>query len=181
MSRETLMIACVRLIMDDPDYDAIWLKRTTGWRTESGKVAINVLSVSRIGVDETRHADEGSDDVRERTYGNRTLRVQFTCESDDQSPESSGMEIAEVLGAGFMRSDVLALLEADDVGNPRPQTPIDVSYESDDTERSAAVIEIWFNASRIGAGPLVPIILAAEVSGEIEEVPDAVGPFTVEV
>lgn len=182
MSIQTALVAAVRLILDDDEYDVGWGRRSAEWRAESHTV-ISYVSTARRGVDERRYADVGTDDMRERVYGNRVVRVQFTVHTDDQDVAESAHEIAGRLVAGFSRSDVAELLDSEDLGGIRPQDPIDASYvDEHGDERSVAVFEVWFNTHRTHTGTVIPRVKALEYSGTTEgSINDpTVGPTTVE-
>ncbi len=183
MALDSVLIACVRLIMGDPEYDAIWQERTTAWRASAGAVSIAPIAVSGIGVDEVRTAIEGvASEIRERIYGTRLVKVQFMCEADDQDAGQDAGEIAEKLAEGFARSDVEALLAAERLGGVRVQARRLVPYEdAHHDSKSVCIFEVWINHSRTGGGPLVPFVLSAEITGSDQEDPPAVivGPIVI--
>lgn len=177
MSAQTAIVDAIRLVLG-ASYDVGWTQRAQGW-TAPANVRLRVVSRPRRGVDETRLSAEGANDVRERVYGVRSLRVQVTCETLDQDLADSAHETADVLVAGLNRSDVEATLEAAGLGVPRTTTPIEADYQDDHGDwRSAVVFECWFPTHRTHTGPLVPIVHQVEFAGVVENGPD-VGPETV--
>jgi len=162
MSVQSTIIACVRLILDDPTYDVHWVDLTSKWVSDASHVELQVVSIPKIGVDERRTTPEGSPEghyVRERIYGNRSLRVQITCNTSNQNLEESGQELAETICAGFARSDVEALLSAASLGIPAPQgVRVANSRSSHGDIRSIAIAELWFPWSRSQTGGLIGTI-----------------------
>lgn len=181
MPLDTALIASVRLILDDPEYDVTWQDRRTGWRDAGGHVSILPLSVLPRGVDEKRvDATTG----QERIYGVRNVRVQVTCETDDQDPGSDAMDLAETLAAGFHRTDVEALLDAADLGGVVCQPRRVVNYpDKHGDQRSAAVFEVWLNTHRTHLGAILDTVGSVEYGGEVADETGAValvvGPTTV--
>lgn len=178
MSAQTAIVSAIQTILG-ASYDVAWGQVAQGW-TQPANVRLRVLSRQAHGVDEVRYFPEGPNDLREKIVGQRTLRVQVTCETLDQDLVDSAHETADVLVAGFQRSDVEAILAADSLGVPRTTTPIDVDYQDEHGDwRSAVVFEAWFPASRTHVGPLVPIVHKVEFRGDMETGTD-IGPETVD-
>lgn len=171
MPLDTALIASVRLILDDETYDVTWQDRRTGWRDAGGHVSILPLSVLRRGVDERRVDADG----QERIYGVRNVRVQVTCETDDQDVGADAMDLAETLAAGFHRTDVEALLDAADLGGVAVQPTRIVNYpDAHGDQRSAAVFEVWLNTHRTHLGAVLDTIGSVEYEGEVTDATGAV-------
>ncbi len=189
MTVQAAILEAVSTIMADATYDVDWEKRRARWRNASGHVLVTRLSQARKGVDEVRTSLVGSggpvpvyNDLRERVYGVRVLRLQFTCVTDDQDLADSAHEIADRIIAGFSFHDVEAILDAADIGVPRCTEPRDISFFDDaGDERSAVVFEAAFNTSRTQTNPtLLPRVKAVEFSGELDDSDVLVGPTEVE-
>lgn len=165
MSIQTAIPAALALIV--PGLDATWRDRETGFRADR-HVKLRVLSRPRIGVDEIRHSDPDEIDgsMVERVYGVRRLTVQITVETQDQDIADSAHALAEDLRTGLERSDVEALLEADDLGSPRTTEPREIPYRDPSGRwRSAVVFEAWFPAHTSHTGPIVDTVGSVEVEG----------------
>lgn len=181
MSVQTALPAAIQLILGDQGLDVAWGAKTARWRDSGRHVLLSVVGRPRIGTDERRYAAAvDPDDVTERVYGVRRLVIQVQVETDDQDLDASASELGDVIATGFARSDVLDLLWAEGVGNPRPQPQQRGDYRDDHGDtRSAVVFEIWFNTSRTHTGATIPRLRAAEVSGEIADGGPPIGPVTV--
>lgn len=180
MSVQTAIPEAIKLILGDQGFDVDWGPKTARWRDGGRHVLLSVQNRTRIGTDEKRYAEGADpDDVVERVYGVRRLVVQVQVETDDQDLDANASELGDVIATGLSRTDVLAVLEAAGLGNPRvqPQQRGDYRDEHGDT-RSGVVFEIWFNTHRTHVGATIPRIRAAEVGGEIEDGP-TVGPVEV--
>lgn len=171
MSAQSAVIASVRVIMADPAADVRWYDRTSTWVNDEAHVEITPLGVPRYGVDEQRlkASDPPATTLQETVYGNRSLRLQFVINTNDQDLEDSAVDLADVLIAGFSRYDVSLLLEAEHVGIPRcgPVRSIPAPDAHGDI-RSIAVFEAVFPWSRVHTGSVVPTIGSVEWSGEVE-------------
>jgi hypothetical protein len=170
VSAQSALIASVRLILADPAADVRWYDRTSEWVNDTAHIEIVPLSVPRYGVDEQRLASiDASTSVQETIYGNRSLRLQFTVNRNDQDLADSAVDLADVLVAGFARYDVSLLLEAEHVGIPRcgPVRAISAPDAHGDI-RSIAVFEAVFPWSRVHTGGIIPTIGSVEWSGEVE-------------
>lgn len=188
MALDDTLIACVRLIRDDPDYDVKIDGRpdAVGWATDSGNVRISGLGIQRQGEDEQRLRASG-DVLTETIFGNRTLRLQFTVDTNSQTWADTAQEAADDLRAGLCRQDVIALLNVENLGVPRCGDVRIVPYRDDHGDwRSAAVFEAVFPWSRRHtppAGVTIDRIGAVEytgspITGGVND-PHAIGPNTV--
>ncbi len=136
---QAALIAAVRLILG-ASFDVVWHRRETGFRSDE-HCKISVISRSRKGRDEVRFPGGV-----EHVYGVRVLRVQFRIETQDQDLDSSALDLADQLSAGFERTDVRALLDAAHLGGCQIQATIDASGPDEHgDDRSVAIVEIWFN------------------------------------
>lgn len=153
MALDDTLIAVVRLIRDDPDFDVKidGKPNAIGWISDSAHVTIARQRVPRQGVDEPRYTVSGVDGLmRERIRGNRTLVLQFTCETNSQTLADTAEELADDLTAGLAREDVLALLAVEQVGSPRCTDVRVVPYRDAHGDwRSAAVFEATFPWRRL--------------------------------
>lgn len=172
MTVQEIVIECVRIILDNPSADVRWYDRTNEWVEDSAHVEITVLSIPRVGVDEKRTSPEGATNVRERIYGNRTLKLQIVCNTSDQDLLDSGQELADQIGTGFNRSDVSDLLASVDLGVPR-STPVRAINAPDahGDQRSIGAIELWFPWSRSQRGGLLGTIGTIAYTGDVDETP----------
>lgn len=165
MTLEETITAAIRLIL--PDVQTTGIATDDGaseWLDDTASVTFTKIGYLRQGVDERRYTVEG-DSLRERVYGNRTLRVQFTCETDRQTLELTADELADTLIAGFERTDVEELFAALDLGIPACLPVRQVNYPNAHGDiRSAAVFEAQFPASRRHTGGLIAPILEIVVN-----------------
>lgn len=133
------------------------------WRAERA-VTLRVASITRLGIDERRASQATATNLRERIYGNRTLRIQMIVDTNDQDLLDSAQEQADLILAGFMRSDVETLLMRSDLGVP-VAGPVLVTNAPDahGDERSIAIVDLVFPWSRCLTGGLVPLLDAVEI------------------
>lgn len=173
MTLQETIIACVRLILGDPSFDVRWYDKRSAWVSDTGHVEIVQLTTPRFGVDEQRLEPIGQDGatLQETIYGNRQLRLQFTCNTNDQDLDESGPELAESLVAGFSRHDVEELLAAVHVGVPRSQgTRVVNAPDAHGDERSIGVVELWFPWSRSQEGGKIKSIATVHYTGAVDEI-----------
>ena len=174
MTVQETLIACVRTIIGSGADVRLYDKQSM-WVDDTAHVEITILSMPRIGVDERRVTAEG-DSLRERIYGNRSLRVQMLCNTNDQDLAQSGQELADSIVAGFMRTDVEEALALVDLGVPR-SLPVRTSNARDDhgDTRSIGIVELWFPWSRSQTGGLIGTIGQVDYTGTIDNLtpPDA--------
>jgi hypothetical protein len=186
MALDATLIACVRLIRDDPDFDVQIDGNQDGWASDALNVRISGLGIARQGVDEVRLRASG-DVLSERIFGNRTLRLQFTVDANSQTWLASAQEAADDLAAGLSRADVATLLRAENLGVPRCSDIRIVPYRDEHGDwRSAAVFEAVFPWSRRhvpAASVTVDRIGAVEFTGTPitggQNDPHTIGPETV--
>ncbi len=185
MDQAETLIACIRLILDDPEADVYVGDGPSAYRNEALSIQIRRLSSARVGVDERRYSvdpDDGT--LRERIYGNRLLRIQVDVDTPRQSAfEETAEEVADDLIAGFSRTDIAALLNAIDLGTPRAQ-PTRVNNLEDEHRdvRSIATFELWFPASRRHVVPVANSpgrITSTTVTGEADPGDHVLGPGLV--
>lgn len=146
MALDETLIAAVRLIrpaidckIDGKPGDSI------GWIADSEHVTIQRQRLARQGVDEQRLTIDGQGDMHETIRGNRTLVLQFTCETNSQTLDDTAEELADDLVAGLSREDVTALLWTELVGSPRCGDVRVVPYRDAHGDwRSAAIFEAVF-------------------------------------
>ena len=143
---------------------------TSAWVNDEVSVTVQLLSAPRQGHDERRLARAGNQ-VRERVYGNRSLRVQFTVNTNKQTFAQTALEVADDLTAGLSRSDVSDILEARDLGVPvcSPVRQVNAPDAHGDV-RSIAVFEAVFPSSRRHTGALVDRIDAVNVTGTTDDI-----------
>lgn len=179
MAIQTALPAVIRLILGDESADVTWKNREAGFRADSN-VRLSIVSRPRRGVDETRYADPAVDgSMVERVYGVRRLTVQVQVETQDQDYTASAADRAETIRTGFHRSDVEALLDAEDLGGVQTQDVRVVDYkDAHGRWRSAAVFEVWFNTHTTHVGPTVDTVGSVEVTGTVDAVAQA--PVTVD-
>ncbi len=183
MALDATLRACVRLIRNDPDFDVQTEGRADGWANDAASVRFVVLGVPRQGVDEQRFSLNGDGTLREMVRGNRTLRLQVTCDTNAQTWETLSTPLADDLVLGFQRTDVAALLEVENLGVPVCTEPRHVPYRDAHGDwRSASVFEAVFPWS---ARHVVPAAVTTDRIGQVEFAgtvdPDAhaIGPTTV--
>lgn len=188
MALDSTLAAVVRLIRDDPAFDVRIDGKgesgsSIGWATDSGHVRISRLAIARQGQDEQRLAAGGVGGLvlRERVFGNRTLRLQFACETNAQTWASTAEEMADDLRAGLIRQDVADLLWTERLGQPRCTDVRSVPYRDAHGDwRSAAIFEAVFPWSRLHAAPedtTTDRIASVEYTGDADG--HALGPETV--
>lgn len=177
MTAQEAVIQCVRLILNDPSADVRWYDRASTWVNDSAHIEITVLSIPRVGVDEPRHVAEGLN-LRETIYGNRTLKLQLVCNTNDGDFLDSGPELADRIVAGFMRSDVEAVLQGAHLGVPRsvPVRTINAPDAHGDI-RAIGAVELWFPWSRADRAGLLNTIGTIAYTGTVDDVAQA--PVTV--
>jgi hypothetical protein len=172
------MILAVRTALDDLAADVGWTHKEARWRS-AAHVRLRLLSATRKGRDERRYAPEGSDDIRERVYGVRVLRIQVTCEAQDQDLVASAWDLAERVSTGMHEADVVAVLDTAGIGLASITAPTGVDYmDAHRRTRSAVVFDLALNAHTSQVGPLVPRVKSLEFTGTIENGPD-IGPEIV--
>lgn len=155
MSLESDLDAIVKLIRSDVTIGTKSDDGIDAWKNDEQEVTYALLGYRRQGVDERRTALEG-EDIRERIYGNRTLRIQFTVNTNKQTFENTALEIADDLIAGFNRTDVEDVLAAHELGVPVCTDPREITLvDAHKDGRSVAVFEAAFPASRRTGGPLI--------------------------
>lgn len=177
MTVQETILEAVRTIMGDPAFDVRWYDRKSEWVSDDGHVEITVLNIPRFGVDERRLTPQAGDPntFDETIFGNRSLRLQLTCNTNDQDLLDSGQELAETIAAGFSRHDVEIALAAVHLGVPQSQgVRVINAPDAHGDIRSIGVVELWFPWSRAQAGGTVGTIGTIDYSGEIDEVPDAI-------
>jgi len=163
---QTSLQTAVQTALGDLAYDVGWKHRDARWRS-TRHVLLRVLSAPRKGRDERRYTAEGADDLRERIYGVRTLKIQITCEAQDQDLDESAWAAAEAVSTGLYASDVLTLLDAAGLGVASLSAPASVDYvDAQGRTRSAVWFEATFNTSTSKTGPLIPYVHTIEVIGD---------------
>lgn len=176
---QTAIVSAAQTALDDPSYDVGWNLREDRWRSLA-HVKLRLLSNARKGRDELRYTVEGDDDLREHLYGVRVLRVQFTCEAQDQDLAESAWEIAEAITSGLYETDVREILDTAGIGVSSITSPVGTDYQdTSGRTRSAVTFDVAFNAHTFRTGHLVPNIKKVSFTGEIENGPD-IGPEIVE-
>lgn len=176
MTLDTTLLAAVALVRPGIDVKIDGKPGAVGWDIDAANVKIQRLRVPRQGVDEQRLTVSGVDGLmRERIFGNRTLVLQFTCETNSQTLASTAEELADDLVAGLSREDVTALLATEFVGSPRCSDVRVVPYRDAHGDwRSAAVFEAAFPWSRVHApAATVTVDRIARVIGDGVVSPDA--------
>lgn len=168
----------VRIVLGD-SADVMEENGPVGWVEDDVNVTWQVLGWTRQGVDERRYSEIGpAGTLQERIYGNRSMRVQFKCDTNAQTIENSADDIADRLVSGFMRSDVEEALASVDVGVPRCGIPRTIPYrDAHGDMRSVCVFEAAFPFSRRTQGGTVQRIDAVEFASE--DTTPAVPPTTV--
>ena len=176
---DTAILLAAQTALGDLAYDVGWAHKEARWRSSVGQVQMKILSNARKGRDELRYTAEGDDDIRERVYGVRVLRIQVTCEAQDQDLAQSAWEVAETLSTGLRASDSIAILDTAEIGVASITPPLGVDYpDAHGRTRSAVVFDVAFNAHTSQTGPLIPRVKSVEFEGTIENGPD-IGPVTV--
>lgn len=175
---DTALPLAVQTALDDLEADVGWHHKESRWRSAT-HVRLRVLSVSRKGRDERRTTAVGDDDLRERVYGIRVLRIQITCEAQDQDLAQSAWNTAETVSTGLHESDVATVLETAGLGLASITPPLGVDYmDASGRTRSAVVFDVSLNTHTSQTGPLIPRVKSLEFTGTIENGPD-IGPETV--
>lgn len=169
----------VQTAAGDPTLDVGWHNREARWRNKR-HVRLRVLGLKSKGRDERRYTPEGENDMRERVYGVRVLRVQISCETQDQDLDDSAMSLAEDVAIGLTEAASIAALDSAGVGVATigDRRPVDYMDEHG-RWRSAVVFEVALNGNTSRTGVLIPSIKKIEFTGNIENGPD-IGPETVE-
>lgn len=151
-------------------------EQSSGWISDDMAVTFQIVGFLRKGVDERRTTPEG-DSLRERIYGFRTMRVQFTCDGNRQTLGLTAPEVADALIAGFNRTDVEEILAGQNLGVPRCTDVRQTDYQDPHGDaRSAATFEAQFPASRRVAGGLIVPIKSVEVTGTPGPIDTTIGP-----
>jgi len=175
---QTALVEAVQTAAADADLDVSWDERESGWRSPS-HVKLSVVSIVRLGRDETRREESGADDLQERIYGPRRLTIQLMIETDDADLSSSSWELADRIAAGLRREDVRALLDAAELGVSTIGTARPLSYRDPHGDwRTPVAVELALNTHTAHEGALIGKVRSVEFSGTVEDGPD-VGPVTV--
>lgn len=180
MALDATILACVALARPGLDAQIDGTPAGGSWTDDAASVRISRLSSARQGEDERRRGFSGADMI-ERVFGNRTLRLQFSCEANSQTWEDTAEDLAEDLRTGLVRSDVEILLAAENLGVPRCTDVRSISYRDAHGDwRSAAVFEAGFPWSRVhtpAAGTTQDRIGSVEFTGTTDA--GTIGPETV--
>jgi hypothetical protein len=177
VSLESDIAEIVHLIRSDVQIvDVQGDEQSSGWISDDMGVTFQIVGFLRRGVDERRAAVEG-DSLRERIYGFRTMRVQFTCDGNRQTLGLTAPEVADALIAGFNRTDIEEILAGQNLGVPWCTAVRQTDYQNIHGDaRSAATFEAQFPASRRVAGGLVVPIKSIEVTGTPGPIDTTIGP-----
>lgn len=167
MSLSGALIEAVRLAVSDPSLDVRIADRTSRWVSDVANVSIRALGFRRIGIDESRVRDDGdpSGNLRETIHGVRVVRLQIVVDGDTHDLGLASEDLADQIVAGLERSDVRALLEAENLSAATcgPVLTAPVRGDAGDT-RSVAIFDLAFNTSRDVRGDLVAWIETAPLS-----------------
>ncbi len=176
---ETAMVAAVRAVLPTLEAGAVyWRDEASAWREEIS-VALSYVSRTSRGKDVRTLGTVTDGSAPETIRGNRVDVVQVTV---DANTVNAAVEIADVIKAGIVSSECEALFEAVNVSAARPGAIRPAPYRSDHGDvRSAAVLEVTFNATRKVVVGLVPILAAVEITGEVTPGPITVGPGEIPV
>lgn len=175
---ETALIAAVRVALSEPEADVYWRDGSSAYHTETSYALSHVSRTSR-GKDVRSLGTVTAGSAPETVRGNRVLVVQVTVDAPTQGAAD---EAADVVKAGICSTAAESLLNAANVSAARPGGVRSIPYkDAHGDTRSAAVLEITFNATRSVVVGTVPILAQAEVSGEVDPGAHVIGPVTVEV
>ena len=166
MPAQDAIEAALRLCVGDPELDVFWANKESGFRSPVN-VRLSVISNVKFGRDEVRYGAPDVDGAMiESVVGVRRLGIQIQVETDDQDLIDGADELADQIRAGFMASDVLAVLDAADLGGPQIRDPRAVDYRDKHGRwRSATVLEVWFNRARARVGPTIAAVGTVEGTG----------------
>lgn len=172
----------VKLITADDTYDVEWRDAMSEFRKPE-HVNLTIVSDLRRGWDEVRIKPKDGDPtaVVESISGNRSLTIQFFCESDEQP--IGAQTLAEDLQIGLARQDVRELLSLANLGACSLGPCMNASYTDDDGDRIAAVMfEATFPRTVTRTGATISRVDTVEVEGTIthEDASETtIGPFEV--